>query len=222
MGHTDFYAILGLIGMTTAALVKGIFFVMKKMGMTVSPLSAQPPAIAGRPNTGDRRNPPSSTKDDIKVISDQIETLASVEHFDTAILALSAAIADLKKQINTFNDNMQENASVVTLLKRDFENFNSTFSREVQALRQDIRSAEDKNEQGVQSLKEIVYRGHDLMHRIEMQVDKMDEFSRNNAIEFRACHKELGKEINEISRDIALVERTIQSQVQNTNAIKLR
>ena len=60
------------------------------------------------------------------------------------------------------------------------------------------------------------------MQRIISQIDKIDEFTRAAIPEFRSYHKELSKEVSELNRDIALVERTINTQINTANAINLR
>lgn len=54
------------------------------------------------------------------------------------------------------------------------------------------------------------------------QLEKTDEFVKAFVPEFRSYHKELGKDMTELSKDIALMERSVQTQINNTNALKLR
>lgn len=54
------------------------------------------------------------------------------------------------------------------------------------------------------------------------QVEKIDEYVRAAVPEFRGYHRELGSDIKMLSRDIALIERSLQLNINNQSAIKLR
>jgi hypothetical protein len=54
------------------------------------------------------------------------------------------------------------------------------------------------------------------------QLEKIDEFTRASIPEFRGYHKELVRQVSDLSRDVALVERSIQTQVNTLNTVKLR
>jgi hypothetical protein len=55
-----------------------------------------------------------------------------------------------------------------------------------------------------------------------LQIEKIDEFVKASIPEFRGYHRDLGAELNNLSRDIALVERSLQMQINTANAVKLR
>ncbi len=58
--------------------------------------------------------------------------------------------------------------------------------------------------------------------RVLSQVEKIDEFCKAAVPEFRSYHKDLNKSVSDLSRDVALVERSVQTQLNTGSAVKLR
>ena len=57
---------------------------------------------------------------------------------------------------------------------------------------------------------------------VHVQLEKIDEYVRSSVPEFRQAHRDLSKDLSTLSKDIALVERSIQAQINNVSGVKLR
>lgn len=199
---TDFYAILTLIGILSLSLIKVSIFILKKFGLTVN---------FNRATSVEQIAAENQTRE-IQQIAVRVEDTVTVEQLQQSLAVINETLNGIKTQISTLSETIQPNVAAVAALKQDFENFKYALSRDITAFRQDIGSINIQTEQHVKSIKDILYRGHDLMHRVEVQLEKLDELMRTAVPEFRDYHKDLSKEISELSRDIALLERTVQTQ----------
>ena len=63
---------------------------------------------------------------------------------------------------------------------------------------------------------------HDAQSKTLSQVEKIDEYVRAAVPEFRGYHRELGSDLKMLGRDLALIERSFQMNINNSSAIKLR
>lgn len=77
-------------------------------------------------------------------------------------------------------------------------------------------------QQDSDSAKELMNRIHGILVRAISQIEKTDEFMRTTVPEFRSYHKEISNDVSDLSRDVALVERSLQNQINNSQQITLR
>lgn len=95
-------------------------------------------------------------------------------------------------------------------------------TRHIDELRRQFTVHDLHDQQLYESLKATLASSLQVISRINAQVEKIDEYARTAVPEFKLAHKELSRDIGNLSRDIALVERSIQSQINNVNAVKLK
>ena len=95
-------------------------------------------------------------------------------------------------------------------------------TKHIDELRRQFTIHDLHDQQLYESLKTTLMSSLQVINKINTQVEKIDEYARTAVPEFKLAHKELSKDISDLSRDIALVERSIQSQINNVNAVKLR
>ncbi len=149
--------------------------------------------------------------DDIIKIQETIVTLATKED-----------IEKLKEQLQNIQNKLNEDSHLITDVKKEVSSLSSLLHRELQDI------LEKMNDEGAdlrdqhQSIKEILSKVNESISKTISQLDKIDEFTRASIPEFRSYHKEISKDLSDLSRDIALVERSLQNQINNTNAVKLR
>lgn len=63
---------------------------------------------------------------------------------------------------------------------------------------------------------------NDIEARVLSRIENVDEFLKASIPEFRGYHREMSSDIKLLNRDIALIEQSIQLQINTNNAIKLR
>jgi hypothetical protein len=155
-------------------------------------------------------------------IAKQLDKTVTSEQHTVSIDRILDALQTIKSQYDNHDELMRNQITEILLLKNDVESLSEGISRDLDEIKNQLRQYELHAHQSSEGMKDIVQRCQDLMQRIISQIDKIDEFTRAAIPEFRSYHKELSKEVSELNRDIALVERTIQSQINTSKAINLR
>ena len=140
------------------------------------------------------------------------------DHLDKIFLILD----EIKSQLNENEQLFNNNHTQIELLKNNIDNISSTLKSEIADIKHQLKMQDLHSQQILDNLKDAMQKMQDSIQKITSQIDKIDEFTRASIPEFRSYHKELTKEIGELSRDIALVERSIQTQINTMNTIKLR
>lgn len=204
LSPTEFLIVISLLSVTIVTVVKFFLKNSKKGGIFQALVGA-----------GEDLTTPALLK-----LGLQLETQAATH------TAAHDKILELIVKINERNEEQNEvlrsQITDVLLLKKDLDTSFANINREFDDIKHHAKMHDAHAQQTFDSMKELIQRSQDLMNRAASQLEKVDEFIRASVPEFRSYHKELSKEVGELSRDIALVERTVQSQMNNSNAIKLR
>ena len=195
---TEFVIVLTLIAGISLMIVKFILRLASKKGGAISNLLSDDSAST-------------------EVIISKLDSIMS-KNIDRVMLA----IADVKAQSIEQDESLRKQITDILLLKHDVDALSDSINRELEDLKRDLKVSDSHNHNTSENIREVLQRMQDLVQRIISQIDKIDEFTRAAVPEFRSYHKELSKEMSELNRDIALVERSIQSQINTTNAINLR
>jgi chromosome segregation ATPase len=161
-------------------------------------------------------------EDALNDIIARLDRIVTHENHQQAIAKILEAIEELKVQSDEHDVSMRTQMTDILLLKKDVESLSESINKELNELRHELKMYDSQHHQMSDGMKEILQRLHGLMQRVISQIDKIDEFTRAAIPEFRSYHKELSKEVSDLNRDIALVERTINTQINTTNAINLR
>lgn len=119
------------------------------------------------------------------------------------------------------NEAIQAQVDEYAILKRDIETVKNELIRDIDDMKQWFKISDLNDQQMNSNIKEMFQRIFDMMLKINNQIEKIDDFVHDVVPEFRSDHREINKEITELSKDIALIERTIQTQV-NSNTVKLK
>lgn len=77
--------------------------------------------------------------------------------------------------------------------------------------------------QAFETLKSALEDAMEIMERVNSQVEKIGDYVKNVVPEFKASHRDISKDISDLSRDIALIERSLQNQINTSQrGINLR
>lgn len=114
-----------------------------------------------------------------------------------------------------------QNADVAEL-KRSIDVAKSDLMKDIEELKTWFKVHDLQDQQAASMLKDLMQRVLEILSKTATQLTAIEEFVRTVGPERRIDHKELVKGITDLSRDIALIERTIQTQVNSSNNIKLR
>lgn len=152
----------------------------------------------------------------------KIDEIPTKEDHKQIFDVLVAKLDELKHHSISNLDALRSNATEVLMLKRDLQDLAEQLARDIDVIKDQLKQQENDGDNATTSLKITLHQVQDILSKITSQIDKIDEFARATVPEFRSYHKELTKDISDISKDIALVENTLNSQINTKNSIKLR
>jgi chromosome segregation ATPase len=158
----------------------------------------------------------------IKEFSEKLDDVPTKEDHKQAFDALVEKLDELKHHSMSNLDAMRSNATEILMLKRDLQDLADQLARDIDVIKDELKHQESEGDTVTSNLKTTLHQVQDILSKITSQLDKIDEFARAAVPEFRSYHKELSKDISDISKDIALVENTLNSQINTKNSIKLR
>lgn len=180
-----------------------------------------------------------SSANDMKLVIDQ---LVSTEHKIVSILG------DMQAEAKLQNSNLSQYSQQISALKAEVELAFANASAHIENIKQELKlfdihnstalkqidvqlgdiskqtsSQNSHSEMAYVSVRENILRGQEVMHRILSQVEKVDEFAKNAIPEFRSYHKELSKEVGQLSREVGIMDRVLQAHINvNSDGITLR
>jgi homoserine dehydrogenase len=205
LSPTQFLWILGIIAGTTFFLVRFILANKKKI---VSWLTGQKEVDETQVALQDIKAAL------LKLLTTQ-DFQQDLARLDVSIkLALTAQAADLEA--------IREKLVELSSIKTELVTASRHILDELSEIKHTIHVHNDGSQTQYRDVLLQLNKSHELIARNLMQIEKMDEFFKATVPEFRGYHHELGTELNNLSRDIALVERSIQMQMNSGLAVKLR
>jgi hypothetical protein len=180
-----------------------------------------------------------NSADDIKLV---IEQLVASEQKIISILEVMQEGAKIQ------NGNLSRYSTEINALKAEVENEFLNAAAHIENIKQELKlfdvhndailrqidtqladiakqasTHEAHNETAYASVRENILRGQEVMHRVLSQVEKVDEFARTAIPEFRSYHKELSKEVSQLSREVGIMDRVLQAHINtNSDGITLR
>lgn len=152
----------------------------------------------------------------------KLDTLLSSHDYEDSVMKIFTSLDEIKHNTKLYDTYFKEQITELAMMKKDLEQLHEATAKSLEDLKHQAKMHDVSEMQASETLKSTLQRGQDIMHRVASQLEKVDEFTRAAVPEFRSYHKELSKEVSDLSRDIALVERSIQNQVNTNNSIKLR
>jgi hypothetical protein len=144
----------------------------------------------------------------------------NLSRYSTEINALKAEVENEFLNAAAHIENIKQELKL-------FDVHNDAILRQIDTQLADIAKQasthEAHNETAYASVRENILRGQEVMHRVLSQVEKVDEFARTAIPEFRSYHKELSKEVSQLSREVGIMDRVLQAHINtNSDGITLR
>lgn len=204
MSPTEFLVTLGLVG---AAVFTSVKFIIKhvrarKEGFGVFFGSTDP--------------------EDIKEISTKLGEVMTLEEFEKAIELLTQSQIRSNEIIQQELHSLQARLEAIAASGREIQLSFRELHEDMQDVQEQNRETHSNITASTILLKTEVARALEQTQRVLSQVEKIDEFCKQAVPEFRSYHKDLGKSVSDLSRDVALVERSVQTQLNTGSAVKLR
>lgn len=217
LSPTEFLTVLVIVAMTSFSIIKFLLTLAKKKGGLQNLLGGQDETSAEIKKISDLSLNASKNAADLKsIVEDLIQQ--QEQQFEKVV----NIIVELKLESKEHAEALRTQITDMLLFKKDIENFSTSVTKELENIKHQMKMHETSDIQFFENVKDTLSKIHNTSIRMISQLEKTDEFARAFVPEFRSYHKELNKELSELSRDIALVERSIQTQINTVNAVKLR
>jgi hypothetical protein len=159
------------------------------------------------------------TVGNIEKLMNTVATSGTVERQTDKVLQ---AIAEVKQFVVLAEDHLDAQLVNIESIKNDLHELAEDIIKELSDIKHNLKMHDVQTHQDAEITKELQNRMHGILGRMISQVEKLDEFAKAVVPEFRSHSKDLSKDISGLSRDIALVERSIQNQINTPSSIKLR
>lgn len=155
----------------------------------------------------------------LSLVKTQLEALSAAHA--ASVEEIMTAITELREEEKESSEAIKKQITDYALLQKDLSAAKVEMNRGIEDIKILFRLHEQNDIQMHQNVKDLLQRVLDLLSHMNTELEKIDEYVRSIMPEFRSDHKEIGRGITELSKDIALIERTIQTQI-NSNGITLR
>ena len=161
-----------------------------------------------------------------QLLNEKLSQLLGKDEFNSVISKMQEEMLDTIHQLNREQTSklaeIFAKVELISSLKRDVESTVNLIQEDIRAIRHQMQMHDMADEKNFVAVKDGLQRAQESLNRVIIQVEKIDEFARAMVPEFRGHHKDLNSALAEISKDIALVERSIQTQLTTANAVTLR
>jgi hypothetical protein len=148
---------------------------------------------------------------------------------DTLVDNQSAAILDILKAVNSTHTESSERVDELFVqihnvldLREDLEQVKSDISKQLDDMKHQFTMHDAYEHQIYENQKAMLQVSLDLVNKVGGQLDLFADFMRTAVTDFKGDSKDIMKALGELSKDVALVERSLQSQLNTVNAVKLR
>jgi len=156
---------------------------------------------------------------DVRQRLDKLMTTADAERlFNSLSERQRANDAQLLRQLEELDQKLSE----ISDLTKRFEYTFKELNEDLNDARVDNKADASTAQQSAQQLKLDVAKIIEQLNRLQLQLDNLDELIKQAVPEFRSYHKDIAKGLGDLSKDVALVERTVNAQLSPSNAVKLR
>lgn len=157
---------------------------------------------------------------DIADIKEQIEFLST--KMDNIVREVKEIVGDAFVEQRVIGDSIKTEIARTIELKEEIQQMYSRLNNSLEDVKTVIRLQDSHEQQSAEHIKTILQQSLDAIRSTQAHLEKLDDYIRDQVPQFRADNKEFAKDLNDLSRDLALIERSIQTQVSTIHAVTLR
>lgn len=149
-------------------------------------------------------------------MSKKLADTVSKTELQVAENRIISVLEDMRREAEKRDSEMHDHVQTLSVMKVELENSFELINKQMDTIHHQMKMHDLHDEAQFATIKESVARGQELMNKILSQVEKVDEFVRTTVPEFRSYHKELTKEVHTLSRDISVMDRVLQAQINTS------
>lgn len=159
-----------------------------------------------------------SENDKIVELTTKVNGMATAADLEKAEQRIMTMLENLRKEAKAHDEDLTSQLTTISLMKVEIKNEFDSLIKQLNDLQHSTKMQDIRNEAGFRSISDALQKNQELILSIVSKLEKVDEFVRTSAPEFRGYHKELSKEIGELSKDIAIMDRVLQAQINTSKA----
>lgn len=164
---------------------------------------------------------------ELKDVKDAVQQLVddnSKQHSEltAASRQILAAIQEARAEDRERMDAVIKYLEEISALENLLMSTKKDILKQIEDLQHQSRTHETHDLQTHAAMRQSLESTLGALSKINAQLEKVDEYVKAVVPEFKQAHRELSKDISTLSRDVALVERSVQSQINTVNAVTLR
>jgi chromosome segregation ATPase len=152
----------------------------------------------------------------IEELSSKIAGTVSKEELTRVENRIIAILEEMKREAREHSGDLNQQVQVISIIRVEIQNSFAQINKQMDDIQQQMKRHDLHDEAQFAAIKESVAKNQELVNRVLSQVDKVDEFVRTTVPEFRSYHKELTKEVHNLSRDISVMDRVLQAQINTS------
>lgn len=156
----------------------------------------------------------------IRLLTEHMEKSITKEQlaveFSRFEAAISGMLTEIRRDAVAHNSEIGDNLTTLSMMRLDVEKTFSIIQMQIEAITSQMKLHDVHDEANFAEIKANIQRGQDLMNKVTSQLEKIDAFVQNAAPEFRQFHKELTREINQLSKDIGIMDHVLQAQINSS------
>lgn len=149
-------------------------------------------------------------------ISKKLADAVSKTELQASENRIISVLEEMRREAEKRDSEMHDHVQTLSIMKVELENSFELVNKQIDAIQHQMKIHDLHDEAQFASIKESVARSQELMNKILSQIEKVDEFVRTTVPEFRSYHKELTKEVHTLSRDISVMDRVLQAQINTS------
>lgn len=154
--------------------------------------------------------------------SDEKRDSVELSELKSAVSRLQELLIKLAEVERDDKQTIKDQLSQALLIKNDIEAVRDAILKEIENTKYIIKLKDEHGALVQDNISNFLQKLSDQLSKVSSQIDKVDEIARELGTEFRADNKDLSKELSELSKDVAVIERTIQTQISTIVGVKLR
>lgn len=156
----------------------------------------------------------------IAEIKEKIEFLST--KMDNIVREVKELVGDAFVEQRIVDNSIKNEIARTIELKEEIQEMYNRLNNSLEDVKTVIRLQDSHEQQTAEHIKNLLQQSLDAIRSTQAHLNKLDDYIRDQVPQFRADNKEFAKDLNDLSRDLALIERSIQTQVSTIQAVTLR
>ena len=149
-------------------------------------------------------------KNDVAMLNERVTTsLEDIKEENKKLLNAITELHEYDRQI--FAQLAQYAKDIDSYIKYAKSQMDNQFEQ----IKYQLHSQDNQDNKALDLLQNSIAEANAAIHRISTQLERLDEYAKMAIPEFKVAHREISKDLSSLSRDIALVERSLQNQINN-------